>query len=146
VLIVSPDEPPAVTGPVIFLAGPIQGAKDWQAEAARRIGDRAHVANPRRPEFPAGAFDEQVRWESRWLARATVVLFWLAAEHEHRCDRAYAQTTRFELGEWLAKAPARVVAGGEESFPGMRYLRARGIPIHSTLEATVEEAVRRAVG
>jgi hypothetical protein len=144
-MITPPDDPP-ISGPVIFLAGPIQGAKDWQAEAARLIGERTHVANPRRPVFPEGAFDEQVWWESRWLARATVILFWLAAEHEHRCDQAYAQTTRFELGEWMAKAPERVVVGGEASFTGLRYLRARGISVHETLDATIEEAVRRAVG
>src|SRR5437763_86015 len=116
-LIVSPEEP-GVTGPVIFLAGPIQGAQDWQAEAARLIGDRVHVANPRRPVFPADAFGEQVEWESRWLARAKAILFWLAAEHEHRCDRAYAQTTRFQLGEWITRASARVVIGSNAAFPG----------------------------
>lgn len=156
-MLISPPDDPVVVGPVIFLAGPIQGALDWQAEAIRQIGDRTHVANPRRREFPANAFDEQVQWEGRWLHRAAqdgVILFWLAAEHEHRCDRAYAQTTRFELGEWTSAAAndfsIRVVVGCDEAFPGIQYIRQRlaemfpGQPLHPTLEATVEEAVWRA--
>ncbi len=54
-MLVLPPNDPEVTGPVIFLAGPIQGALDWQAEAIRQLGDRAHVANPRRREFPGRA-------------------------------------------------------------------------------------------
>src|SRR5215475_9004104 len=93
--------------PVIFLAGPIQGAGDWQAEAstiilARRPG--VVIASPRRAYLP-GEFDygKQVDWETHHLRRAAkngVILFWLAREVEPVPARAYAQTSRFELGEW----------------------------------------------
>ncbi|WP_020469778.1 nucleoside 2-deoxyribosyltransferase domain-containing protein [Zavarzinella formosa] len=122
-----------VDGPVVFLAGPIKGAPDWQAEATQWFADSAPgitVASPRRPRLP-GEFDYagQVDWETHFLRRAAdngVILFWLAREVVSIPGRAYAQTTRFELAEWKVRHErdgVRLVVGIEDGFTGERYIR-----------------------
>lgn len=85
--------------PFIFLAGPIQGAPDWQTEAIKIIqakNPKILIASPRRPNFPINdknAFNEQVDWETKYLNQAGqlgVILFWLAQEREVIRGRAYA--------------------------------------------------------
>lgn len=146
-----------IEGPLVFLAGPIQGAPDWQAEAIAWFAAHAPelaVASPRRPYLP-GEFDHaaQVDWESHHLRRAArngVILFWLAREAVAVPGRAYAQTTRFELAEWKVRHErdgVRLVVGIEEGFSGARYVRHRfgqdcpAVPIVSSLS----EACRLAV-
>lgn len=123
--------------PVLFLAGPIQGAEDWQAKAIRILKDIPDIliASPRRPNIKikgdlAGRdYAEQVDWEHYYLdlsARRGVTLFWLAKEKHHDCERAYAQTTRFELGETMARhiySGAKLVVGIGEGFTNARYIR-----------------------
>lgn len=148
-------------GPVIFLAGPTQGAVSWHADAIRILqgmGGGFHVASPKRPinpdkDFTGDMYNEQVDWETHFLrlaGRRGVVMFWLAKEREHRCDRAYAQTTRFEIAEWKEyhrREGARLVVGIEEGFTGARYIRRRfaqdcpEVPLCDTLEATCRAAV-----
>jgi hypothetical protein len=138
-----------IEGPMVFLAGPIQGAPQWQAEAERilRQLDRSlHVANPRHGNKVA--YEDQVDWETHFLRRAAldgVVLFWLAKEETHQCDRAYAQTSRFEIGEWkerCVRGEARLAVGIEGGFSNARYIRRRfaqdcpKVEIQDTLEAT----------
>lgn len=161
-LLISPPDYPPVDGPLVFLAGPIQSAPDWQAVAAgllRAARPDLHVANPRRL-YPPGVFDytAQVDWETHHLRRAAaggVVLFWLAKEADHRCDRAYAQTTRFELAEWKVRHErdgVGLVVGIEDGFTGARYVRHRlrqdcpGVPLCDSLEETCRAAVRRLGG
>lgn len=122
----------------VFLAGPIVGARDWQAHAGQHLSKHpaVQVFNPRL--YKAPEFYAQVAWETRWLSRVDVILFWLAEpdpEFDHTLalkeGRAYAQTTRFELGEWCAKAKRdgspTVVIGGDKEFPGLRYIEQRTI-------------------
>jgi hypothetical protein len=152
-----PTDPFKVTGPVVFLAGPIQGAPDWQPRATEMFASapEIHIANPKRVtrfegEFGAVQYAEQVDWETRWLQRAAregVILFWLAKEQDQSCERAYAQTTRFELGEWSIARGARVAIGIEPGFTGEKYIRHRLGPwlaygIRDTLEGTVALAER----
>ncbi len=152
-MIILPPSYPVSRQPVIFLAGPIQGAVDWQSEALRLLSTHpVDVANPRRSHFDLSYAHEQIDWETRWLREAGgsgCVLFWLAKEHQHSCDRAFAQTTRFELGEWFARScldGRRVVAGIEEGFTGAKYIKHRLTePTHPTLEATVQAALRMAL-
>ena len=154
-----PDRPDA-KGPVIFLAGPIQSAVDWQREAREilnRIAPELNVASPRREidfegEFKEQMYAEQVDWETFYLRRAATegaILFWLAKEDEHVCHRAYAQTTRFEIGEWKerhCRDGAHLVVGIEEGFTGARYVRRRfgqdcpDVPLCATLEDTCRAA------
>jgi hypothetical protein len=147
----------AVKGPLVYLAGPIQGAPDWQAEALRRLQAQdpdLAVASPRREYLP-NTFDlaAQVDWETHHLRRAAqcgVILFWLAREAVRLPDRCYGQTSRFELAEWKVRHErdgVRLVVGIEEGFSGARYIRHRfrqdcpAVP----LPASLEEACRAAV-
>ncbi len=147
--------------PLIFLAGPVVGAPNWQGDAATRIlslDSEIYVASPRRLgvdfETADPRFEEQILWETYHLniaGKYGVVLFWLVKEQVHLCDRPYAQTSRFELGEWKTKHElnkAKLVVGIHPGFPGGKYIRYRlsgecpGIPLPTTLERTCEEAVR----
>ncbi len=176
VLLTAPDRL-VLDGPVIFLAGPIYwGTHDWHERAAamlHALDGRVHVASPRRdpeasaklwnPREDAGAgraagdaaYDEQVDWETEYLRRAAAngcVLFWLAREQTHNCERPHAQTTRFELAEWKERAArdgCHLVVGIEDGFTGARYIRRRfaqdapRVPICDSLEATCRAAVER---
>ena len=105
------------TTPLVFLAGPVQGAPDWQTPLGERLLDaRPHiaVASPRRtPENQARLVadkvdkDGQVRWETefRWRAQmfGVTVVYFAAQDHslEYPAGRPYAQTSRIEAGEDL---------------------------------------------
>jgi hypothetical protein len=133
--IISPND-----NPVVFLAGPIQGAPNWQEQAIEKLLSlkvNADIASPRRPkgiesEFGLQDYYQQVDWETYYLNlagnRGGVILFWLAAEQEHFCNRAFAQTSRFELGEWKERArrnEAKLVLGIADGFSNARYIRHR---------------------
>jgi hypothetical protein len=156
-IVILPPQYVAVEGTLVFLAGPIQGAPDWQDRAIHFFHDLApdfHLACPRGLSMPA-KFDyaAQVDWETHHLrlaAQQGAILFWLAREVYHRCDRAYAQTTRFELAEWKVRHErdgVRLVVGIDEGFSGARYIRHRlgqdcpGIPMVESLEAACRAAV-----
>lgn len=156
----------AVDGALVFLAGPIQGAPRWQDRAIAYLQSKApeiNIANPRRAdvhyekgEFPPAMYAEQVDWETFYLRKAAaqgVILFWLAKEAEHKCHRAYAQSTRFELAEWkmwYERGGAKIALGIEAGFTGAKYVSRRfsqdcpGLRISETLEETCDEAVRLA--
>lgn len=134
-LLLQPSEIIETDKPVIFLAGPIQGAPDWQSDAAKTIHDLSPevvVASPRR-DYPEGTFvyEKQVDWETYYLRKAGslgVVGFWLAAQAEETPGRAYAQTSRFELAEWKMRHEyegAQLTIGIEEGFGNARYIRRR---------------------
>lgn len=148
----------SIAGPVVFLAGPIQGAPDWQSQAITHFTphlDHVHIASPRRQD-ESSQFDyaAQVDWETHHLRRAAetgVILFWLAREAVSVPGRAYAQTTRFELAEWKVRHErdgARLVIGIEEGFTGARYIRHRfgqdcpKVPLVTTLSDACDEALR----
>lgn len=157
-LLLQPPEIIDVEGDVIFLAGPIQGAPDWQSKATEIIhslNSSIIVASPRK-DYPEGTFvyEKQVDWETHFLKRAAkrgVILFWLAVQVEETPGRSYAQTTRFELGEWKARCEqggVRLVIGIDASFGNARYIRRRlgqdcpNVPILDNLEETCRETVR----
>lgn len=151
-------------GPRCFLVGPVRSATDWQAEAALQLEalrPGLWVVSPRRPEqidlqdkLDDETYVAQVEWETDQLARTAeygVILFWLAREHEHLCRRAFAQTARFELAEWVTRHKYEgtpIVIGIEAGFPGTLYIRHRvsrecpQIPILETLEDTCRAAAR----
>lgn len=146
------------TGPPVFLAGPIQGAPDWQSQAIQIFEEvlpksspiSCTIASPRCLDLTTEFnYTKQVDWESHYLLEAAthgVILFWLAKEANHTCDRAYAQTTRFELGEWVAKRSAwNIVVGIEEGFTGAKYIRHRlselSMPVTDTLKKTCDAAI-----
>jgi len=129
--------------PLIFLAGPIKEAIRWQnktAEILAKLAPEINIASPRyigENQDTIGDFylqekpNEQIDWETYHLNKAGkngVVLFWLAKEAEHYCSRAFAQTSRFELGEWKEKhltQNSKLVVGIEEGFSGKGYIEYR---------------------
>jgi hypothetical protein len=163
-----------IARPLIFLAGPIQwGGDAWHEHAIAlltQLDPRVHIANPRRDpaasaelwnmredtageRFDEAAYNEQLDWETTHLRLAGssgAVLFWLARERTHNCQRPHAQTTRFELAEYKERAArglARVAVGIEPGFTGARYIRHRfaqdcpAVPVCDTLEATCRAAI-----
>lgn len=146
--------------PHIFLAGPIQGAIDWQSTAIDLLVKEAAsvvICSPRNQDerkgtFSTDAYNKQVDWEHHYLKKAFhtgAVMFWLAKEHKHDCSRAYAQTSRFELGWMFGLAQqlgtvSPIVVGIEAGFSNERYLRRtlRGIQVHGTLENTCRAAIK----
>lgn len=133
--VLTPPEIVETDGSVIFLAGPIQGAPEWQTDAASIIHDldpSITVASPRK-DYPEGAFvyERQVDWETHFLreaGRVGVIAFWLANQVDETPGRAYAQTTRFELAEWKMRHEyegVKLTLGIEEGFGNARYIRRR---------------------
>ncbi len=119
---------------LIFLAGPIQGAFDWHEEAIKFLIENsdAIIACPKRKigiEKNEIEYNKQVEWESKYLNAAAFkgygILFWLPNEKEKIEGRSYAQTTRFELGEWYTyyqHTCINLAVGIEDGFPGRRYI------------------------
>lgn len=157
-VLIAPDHAADLVGSLIYLNGPIQGAIDWQDDAVDILDEFApevHVASPRAANFN-GKFEEQLAWRTAHVDRAArdgVILFWFPREVYHRCNRAYAQQERFELGEWAARSRAglaRLVVGVERGFTGGPYLRRRlqlaypNIPVCSTLRQTCAAAAELA--
>jgi hypothetical protein len=174
-LLIEAPNRPHVDGPLVFLAGPVMwGADAWHERAVAYITQldaRIHVATPRRDpatsdalwnrredaprpaDFPEREYNQQLDWETDYLRLAGshgAVMFWLARERVHRCERPHAQTTRFELAEWKERAArdrANVVVGIEPGFTGARYIRRRfeqdcpAVPLCTTLEDTCRAAV-----
>jgi hypothetical protein len=141
---------------IIFLAGPIQGAPDWQSKAQEiihGINPLVTIASPKRPFNKNLQYNEQADWETYHLRKAGqngVIIFWLAKEETHVCERAYAQTTRAELFEWKVRHErdgAKIVIGIEEGFSGTRYIKRRfsqdcsEVPILDSLEETCKKAL-----
>ena len=128
----------------VFFAGPIQGTdteKLWQEDFISSIekefenvkmNKNVFLCSPRRlGKFTKENFDYdvQVNWEDKHLDLALnqgVVVFWLANEYEKLKGRSFAQTTRFELGEYFAKCQnvdnAKIIIGAESKFDGTRYI------------------------
>src|SRR3989338_286833 len=158
--LITPPDFKEISEPVIFLMGPIQGAREWQRDAAYMIwgmNKDIRVACPRRKFFSEKFdYDTQVDWETAYLNRAAengAILCWLEREHTHYCERAYAQTTRFELGEWKSKYEANgginLVVGIDEGFSNGRYILKRlsddcpDVPIAKSLKEACEKAVEK---
>ena len=156
-LLLQPPEIVEADSPIVFLAGPIQGAPDWQSEAAEYIHTlepRMVVASPRK-DYPEGTFvyEKQVDWETHYLRAAGklgVIAFWLAAQTADTPGRSYAQTSRFELAEWKMhheRDGVRLTVGIEDGFGNARYIRRRfsqdcpDVEITNDLEVMCRNAV-----
>src|ERR1035437_5973020 len=117
----APEYPEVGEAPLVFLAGPIQGAPLWQEDAIKilaQLNPELWVASPRRltpvvkSGFKGDKYAEQVDWETHHLRKAAkngAVIFWLAAKTEDIPGREYAQTTRVELGNWMEVADRKSV-------------------------------------
>lgn len=142
---------------IIFLAGPIKGALDWQSDAIKiltTLKPSVCIASPRRSEFGDFNYYAQIDWETDNLRRAGkngVIMFWLAKENKTIPGRSYAQTTRAELFEWKVRHErdgSKIVLGIEDGFSGSRYIKKRfkddcpDVTILDNLEDTCKEALK----
>lgn len=159
-------------GSLVFLAGPIRGAPNWQDDAASFLLAQEPdltIASPRREVRPAildyvlkgdeKIFSRQRAWERYYLDVASetgAILFWLPGEVEHKCEKPYGAMTRKELGDWstayklLGGDGIRFCIGSDGKFSELNILRydlSQDAPdknIFETLEDTCLEAIRLA--
>lgn len=79
----------------LFLAGGIQGCRNWQQDLVKMLADENLVIlNPRRKVYLAdspGAEDEQITWEFEHFKRTSAVSFWFPPE-------TLCPITLYELG------------------------------------------------
>jgi hypothetical protein len=156
--------------PLIFLAGPIRSAPNWQDEAIDFLFSQEPdlvIASPRRgirdkiaPYIMTGDetyFLRQRAWERHYLDIASetgAILFWLPGETEHDCQKVYGAMTRVEIGQWMTNYrhnnSVRFCVGTDGKFPEMHtidfdlQMDAPDKKIYSSLEETCAEAVRLA--
>lgn len=154
--------------PLIFLAGPVKGAPNWQDEAVDilfSLEKDIMVALPKREIEDKIAkyvivgdenyFPRQRAWERHYLdiaSRTGTILFWLPGEIEHKCEKAYGAMTRFELGltlGWYKYNKEISFCVGTDlkfsEFYTIHYDLQRDAPdkkIMPTLEESCAEAVR----
>ena len=134
---------------IVFLAGPIKGAPDWQKRVIEDLSDLdVYVANPRRENAQNFDLDLQIGWESKFLALAEVIMFWIPQKDMDIAGRDYAQTTRFELSEWAVKTRynrgrKKIVVGIDESFFGKSYIVKRleeeGVSVYNNYAETLAQ-------
>lgn len=161
---------PDLKAPLIFLAGPIRSAPNWQDEAIEILFSQEPdviIASPRRgirdniaKHIMSGDehyFPRQRAWERHYLdiaAKKGAILFWLPGEAEHDCQKVYGAMTRLELGEWMTNYRhnnlVRFCVGSDSKFPELRTIQfdltldAPDKEIKKSLEETCAEAVRLA--
>jgi hypothetical protein len=110
--------------PSLFLAGGITGCDDWQTRLVQLLsGSSLVLFNPRRRDFPIDdprAAEEQIKWEFRYLRRATARLFWFPPQ-------TLCPITLYELGAWSMTS--------DSLFVGVdpRYQRKRDVEIQTRL-------------
>lgn len=138
-------------GPLFFLAGPVRGGGDWQAQCCDEllsIVPHFYVAIPcrypdnhplmrSRVSVTENQFGRQLPWEQHYIdiaaAHATIrgcIIFWLALESEtnpHPGPEPYAMDTRRELGTCIGRLmhepSLRVVIGAEDGFLGLDQIQ-----------------------
>ena len=163
-----PAEIDIIDFPIIFLAGPIKGAPNWQSEAAKILLSREPslvIASPRKElgedlnQFLIsgrnGVFPRQRTWERYYLDLASktgAILFWLPGQAYFTPKKIYSAMTRLELGQWMANYrndnSVRFCVGSDGNFPELdviRYDLSQEAPdkeIKGTLEETCLEALR----
>lgn len=134
----------------VFLAGPMNGAPSWQAQApkvAEKVGiENLTMLNPRKTErFVTDTY--QVNWETFGLRMCDVILFWIPPQaREMKPHRVYAITTRMEMAENLARGHKVIIGIDPEcaDLTGIHHLvrmaKYYGVKkIHKTLEECLKE-------
>ena len=108
----------------VFLAGPIQGAPAWQDEIGEFFDiPEVEWISPRRPndQISEATYGVgQMEWETQALDYADIILVWIPEPVEDVPGRSYAQTTRFEVAENLAKGK-KMIIGTYRKFSGRNY-------------------------
>ncbi|MDO8511366.1 MAG: hypothetical protein Q7S55_04320, partial [Nanoarchaeota archaeon] len=132
-----------VKSPLIFLAGPIGSAPNWQDEAINHLfslDSDLVIASPRRgiresiaPYILTGNenfFHRQRAWERHYLdiaSKTGAIMFWLPGEAEHKCEKVYGAMTRLELGQWMTdyrhNPEVRFCVGSDGKFPELDTIK-----------------------
>ena len=126
----------------IFLAGPIQGAPSWQFTLPTSNPNVIWLS-PRRESYSRFDYYEQVTWETNLLRISDIILFWIPEKIKEIKGRDYAQTTRTEFGEYIARGK-KIIVGINKNFPGRTYLETKcsqyGIKnIHTNISDCIKE-------
>jgi hypothetical protein len=158
-----------INSPIIFLAGPIKGAPNWQDEAAEIIFSKkpnTTIASPRwgiRDKIEKyvvigieNYFQRTRAWERHYLeisSKNGAIMFWLPKEENHNCQKVYGAMTRLELGQWMTRYSfdknVRFCVGsdGFSEINTIAYdlsIDAPDISIKTSLEETCNEAIKLA--
>lgn len=144
------DEPLAIEGASLFLAGPTPRRREvvsWRPEAIEilvRVGFEGTVLVPERRDWQH-RFDyvDQVEWEFAGLERADAIVFWIPRDVE----LLPGFTTNVEFGRYVGSG--RVIYGRPDGRPHNRYLdwlytKLTGQAPHNELADTLRAAVRLA--
>ena len=129
----------------VFLGGPIQGAPNWQ-ETLPNVSGITWISPRRTDKVGSLSNDDwirQVEWETEGIRISDVLLFWVPLNISDIPGRDYAQTTRMELLENLARGK-KIIIGIEEGVHAKRYMSYKSIfygvsKIHNSLEGCLEE-------
>jgi len=131
-----------INKPVIFLAGPVRSAPNWQDVAIQYLfsqNPNLIIVSPRRgirkkiaPYIFKGNntyFSRQREWERHYLDIASkkgCILFWLPEEQKHDCKKVYGAMTRIEIGQWITNyrynPSVRFCIGSDNKFPEMHTI------------------------
>ena len=136
------------TGWTIFMAGPMKASpRGWRSKLVKQASemgmDGLTFISPRFNTMHQPP--KQVEWETQGLRMCDVALFWLPnkdpkAELGHR---VYAETTRMELAENLARGK-KVILGIDTEISGTRHMKflakRYGIKkVHTSMEGCLQE-------
>lgn len=133
--IIPPNQITESENPVVFLAGPVQGARNWQARVGADLLSQSltdiTVVSPRGnpPLYAPTSYwmseGLQTPWEKHHLKLARdqgVLAVWMAEQIYETPGRVYAQTSRIEFGRiagWLDYNPAiSFVFGVDPKYKG----------------------------
>ena len=134
----------------VFLAGPMNGAPSWQAQASKvaaKVGiENLTLLNPRKNDrFVTETY--QVNWETFGLRMCDVILFWIPPQARVMSPhRVYAITTRMEMAENLARGHKVIIGIDPEcrKLTGISHLirlaKYYGVnKVHTSLEDCMKE-------
>jgi len=149
-----------ISGPLVYISGPIYGAPDWHSEAIGMIGinDSVHIASPRRAIETNSVFSdiemsEQIEWADYYMKRAImhgIVLFWFPKPINVIEQGGYAHTSRIELGramEMVDSKDIHVVVGIQDGFIDTQSIKKLlaytnpNAPVVNTLHDACEKAL-----
>jgi 8-oxo-dGTP pyrophosphatase MutT (NUDIX family) len=149
VVVYAQQEPPRWWDAAVFLAGPTPrdpAVASWRPAAVDLL--TAQWRGPGRlvlfvPEARGGglrgSWQDQVKWEDRYLNACDVIMFWVPRD----MATLPGLTTNVEWGRW--EASGKVVLGTPPAAPSTRYLRhyadQHRVPVADTLDATVDVAL-----
>lgn len=138
----------------IFLAGPIMGALNWRKNLIYRlnkINKDFLIFNPQKIQKPEEYnLSVQVEWERSNMIRSStngVLIFWFANQETERESGSFAQTSRFEIGEFIKRKEENkelnIIVGFDTAFEHESYIKYKceklKIPIVYSFDDLVKE-------